>query len=442
MASIIRRYSNILWQQHTAFTFFMALMAVLILSIYTDSGATYLRVNVLYVFLLIFAYVFCNITLRHHFSQLASWANLSDHWQSLQKPISIIIDATMILFPFIYFASAGYVPFVRMMYLDDYYVASGLRQTFFNDLPTIMNYGGEYFLRGLAPVWLVYSYINRRRLFYVMLIITSLHALAIITKASVVILLFPLLVVQLSRRDWRNVAVSAAVIAITLSLNVTVLHRTVLDQLAKQAAEQSMAKKKAKHKKHVEREIIEDSAVTRYLETHLDNSERKKQIIEQYKAVEIVGQGIWIRLFAVQGKIVTQWLETFPADKGFQHGCGYRWYAPIAGCTFTKLPDRVWMKYYEDLYDEHGLVGTVSAPHYINAYANFGEDGVLLSAIGMAILLVMLNRIFINPVHNIAFNGSFLALALQTPLTALLNSSGWALTILMYMAFFPRQKTR
>jgi hypothetical protein len=241
------------------------------------------------------------------------------------------------------------------------------------------------------------------------------------------------------------VLISAAAITITLSLNVTVLHRTVLDQLAKQAAEQSiakkLAKKTAKPKKQPEREIIEDSAVTRYLESHLENSERNKKIIEHYKTIEIVGQGIWIRLFAVQGKIVTQWLETFPADKGFQNGCGYRWYAPIEGCSFTKLPDMVWMKYYEDLYDEHGLVGTVSAPHYINAYANFGENGVLFSAIGMAILLVLLNAIFVNPVHNIAFNASFLALALQTPLTSLLNSSGWALMIIMYMAFFPRQKS-
>ena len=434
MTTLARQSWSNLVQRHTAFTFFMLLMAVLIFSVYCDSGVKYLRVNFIYAFLLIFSYIFLNVLLAKPFDQLANYFNSAGRWHKTQRILAVAIDGVMIVFPFLYFASAGYVPFVRMMFVDDYYVASGLRQTFFDALPTYMNYGGEYFLRGLAPVWLVYSYMNRRKLFYVMLAITSLHALGIITKTSIVILLFPLMMVQFSKRDWRHVFISVALIAIVLSLNVTVLHRTVLDQLAQQAAEKSMKKHPKK------KEIIEDSAVTRYLQDHLENSETNKQVIEQYKSGEIVVQGLWTRMFAVQGKIVTEWLETFPADKGFQHGCGYRWYAPFVPCQFVKLPDMVWMKYYKDLYDEHKLVGTVSAPHYINAYANFGEDGVLLSAIGMAILLVMLNSIFINPMHNIAFNGSFLALAFQTPLTSLMNSSGWALTIVLYMAFFPHEK--
>jgi hypothetical protein len=437
MTTFVRQYWSKLWSNHAAFTFYMLLMAVLILSVYMDSGAKHLRVNMLYTFLLVFTYIFTNALFNKPFSRFANHFSFAGHWQKTEKILAGIIDAVVIIFPFLYFASAGYVPFIRMMYMDDYYAASGLRQVFFEDLPTIMNYGGEYFLRGLVPLWLVYAYLNKRRLFYVMLVITSLHALAIITKASIVILLFPLLVIQLARRDWRNVVVSAAAISIMLALNVTVLHRTVLDHLAKQAAEKSLLKKPKKKK-----EIIEDSAVTRYLESHLEHSERNKKIIEQYKSGEIVVQGIWTRLFAVQGKIVTQWLETFPDDKGFQQGCGYRWYAPLVPCQFVKLPDMVWMKYYKELYDEYKLVGTVSAPHYVNAYANFGDNGVLLSAIGMAILLVILNSIFINPVHNIAFNGSFLALALQTPLTSLMNSSGWVLMIVLYMAFIAREKRK
>lgn len=423
-----------LWRHHTAFLFFMALMAVQLLSVYVDSGTKYLRVNVLYVFLLIFAYILFNTILRAKFNRLAERASFHGSWKSFEKPLANAIDALVIIFPFIYFASAGYVPFVRMMYINDYYQASGLRQVFFEDLPTTMNYAGEYFLRGIAPVWLVYSYLNKRKLFYVMLALTSAQALGVITKASIVILLFPLIVVQLGRKDWRHVILTGALISLMLALNVTVLHRTVLDQLAKNAAEQSIKKKQERKK-----EIIEDSQVTRYLQSHLENSETNQKIIEEYKSVEIVAQGIWTRLFAVNGLIVTEWLETFPADKGFQHGCGYRWYAALKGCEFVKLPDMVWMKYYADLHKEYGLVGTVSAPHYINAYANFGEDGVLFSAIGMAILLVLLAAIFTDPVQNIAFNGSFLALALQTPLTSMMNSNGWGLTIIMVMVFFPRK---
>lgn len=436
MASILKSTSKHLWQHHTALMFFAILMAVQLLSIYVDSGTQYLRVNVLYVFLLAFAYLFINATLRPKFTGMGDWAQLHGSWKRHEKTIAQGMDIFVLTFPFLYFSSVGYVPFVRMMYLEDYYVASGLRQVFFEQLPTAMNYGGEYFLRAIAPVWLVYSYLKRRKLFYAMLILTSAQALGVITKASIVILLFPLIVVQLGKRDWWQVAISGAIITIVLSLNVTVLHRTVLDQLAKNAVIESAKKKQ--QRKIDKPEIIESSQVTRYLESHLEESEFNRKLIEEYKSFEIVAEGIWTRMFAVNGKIVTQWLETFPADKGFQHGCGYRWVAAFKHCEFVKLPDMIWMKYHGELNKEYGLVGTVSAPHYINSYANFGEDGVLLSAIGMALLLVLVNSIFTNPIQNIAFNGSFIAMAFQTPLTAMLNSNGWGLTILMVMVFLPR----
>lgn len=422
------------WHRHTAFSFFAFLMAVQLLSVYVDSGSTYMRVNWLYTFLLVFFYIFADVTLRHRLvttcDRFHSWCRSMPR---LLKLATYTLDAVVILFPVAYFASVGYVPFVRLMYMDDYYAASGLRQVFFNALPPIMNYGGEYLLRGIAPVWLVYCYINRRRaIFYISLFTLSFQSLGIITKASIVILLFPLLIIQLSRRDWWHGALSAAAIALVLTLNVTVLHRTVLTHMVEKAAAETIAEKKK------EAEIIPDSRIVKYLQNHLDESETTETIIEKYKSAEIVIEGLWTRIFSVNGKIVTQWLETFPADKGFQHGCGYRWYAAIKGCEFVKLPDMIWLKYFDRLHKEYNIMGTVSAPHYINAYANFAEDGVILAAIGMALLLVLLNAVFLSPAMAFAFSASALGLALQTPLTAILNSCGLGLTMLMVLAFFPR----
>jgi hypothetical protein len=414
MTQCARNAIGRLWQFHAATLFYFALMAVLILSVYDDSGMTYLRVNILYTFLLFFAYVLANATLRKYFQRIASCMQFHGRWKCYEQPVAAALDVLVVVFPILYFMAGGYVPFVRLMYMTDYYAASGLRQNFYNGLSTFMNYGGEYFLRGIAPVWLIYCYLNRRKVFYAALAVTSFTALGVITKASIVILLFPLLAVQCARRDWRQVALTGAITTLVLLLNVTVLYYIGITH------------------KPGHRHIPAAQQV-------VDNSIRAK-LMANYNELEIAAEGIWIRLFSVQGEIVHEWLETFPADKGFQHGCGYRWYAPIAGCEFVKLPDMVWMKYYANLNHKYGLVGTVSAPHYINAYANFGDTGVLLSAIGMAILLVLLNCIFTNPVYNIAFNASYLALALQTPLTALLNSSGWALMIVMYVVFFPRER--
>ena len=182
-----------IWQQHTAFVFYMALMAVLLLGVYMEAGASYLPVNFHYLLMLIIAYAMCYTALRSPFNRLAAHSYFRERWQRLEKPFAYAIDIVILLFPIAYFASAGYVPFVRMAYMDDYYAASGLRQAFFDVLPSWANYGGEYFLRGLAPVWLVYCFLNKRKIFYAALLITSFQALGVITKTSIVILLFPLL---------------------------------------------------------------------------------------------------------------------------------------------------------------------------------------------------------------------------------------------------------
>ncbi|MFM9889412.1 MAG: hypothetical protein ACKVOE_02020 [Rickettsiales bacterium] len=431
------------WQRHTALTFYLALMAVLLLGVYIEAGPSYLPVNLHYLFLLLFAYAVASVTLREPFGQLAQWAQRNDRLQAYKPLLARLIDAVVLVFPFLYFASAGYVPFVRMMFMDDYYAASGLRQAFFDVLPAWANYGGEYFLRALAPVWLVYSFIHRRRVFFPALLITSAQALGVITKTSIVILLFPLLVVQLHRRAWAHAVLTSGIIVTVLILNVTVLHNSALTQMAKTEA-QKVLEAKEKKRMIAEHKAFEEnpSAVTRFLEQHLDSGDSERAVIEEYKALELASEGIWIRLFAVQGRIVKQWLDTYPTERGFQHGCGYRWFAPLVPCAFENLPRSVWNKYFPELREVYHLTGTVSAPHYINAYANFGDMGVLLAAIGMAAMLVALAGLFPNPVHNLAFNASFLALALQAPLFSLLNSSGWALTILLYLVFFPREAKR
>lgn len=428
------RIRNI-WQNHTAFVFYMALMAVLLLGVTMEAGVGYLPVNLGYLGLLVVAYLLCSATLRPLFGRLANRAHFHGTWQGLEKPLARAIDLVILLFPFAYFASVGYVPFIRMMSMDDYYAASGLRQAFFDVLPTWANYGGEYFLRGLAPVWLVYCFINRRRAYFPALFITSFQALGIITKASIVILLFPLLVVQLAQRAWKHAALSALLIVTMLILNVTVLHDSALTQMAKTEAQKIFEAKKQKEDLEYRKTHEEHpSAVAQFIAQHAPN----QTIVEEYKSIELAAEGIWIRLFNVQGRIVKQWLDTYPAERGFQNGCGYRWAAPFVPCTFENLPRAVWNKYFPELRDVYHLTGTVSAPHYINAYANFGETGIALSAIGMALLLVALASLFESPVYNLAFNASFLALALQTPLFSLLNSSGWALCLIMIMLFFPR----
>lgn len=119
-----------LWHNHTALLFYLALMAVLLLGIQLEAGSAYQPVNLHYLWMMLAAYGAAWVGLRPHFNRLAEWSHLHGRWAAYEKPLALVLDAVVLFFPFAYFASAGYVPFVRMMYMDDYYAASGLRQAF------------------------------------------------------------------------------------------------------------------------------------------------------------------------------------------------------------------------------------------------------------------------------------------------------------------------
>jgi hypothetical protein len=326
------------------------------------------------------------------------------------EPVPTAIDIWIIVFPIGFFLLAGWVPVWEMIRGNDYYANSGLRNEFFGQLPAILKYAVEYMIRGAAPFWLLYSYMKKRPLFPVIFASCTMFALALVTKAYIVMLMFPLLTYQVAKYRFGGAFFSVLAIVIVLSANVILPDKSLV-------------------------------APMRPVPDHATGLESYARGWLQGGAS--VADALSHRLLHGNGLTVTQWMDTYTTDWPLEKGCGYRWFAPFVPCDFEPLPYKIWLKYYPEL-SAKGLYGTVSVANYIYAYANFGTIGIIASGIGMGLLLGFLGTAIPGAILGVALNTSFLALSFEAPLTTLLNSGGWGIVILLTVIFLhqtnPRQQ--
>lgn len=337
------------------------------------------------------------------------------------EPLLTAVDIFVIVFPIGYFAFAGWVPVWKMIYGTDYYANSGLRHEFYGQLPATLRYAGEYMLRGVAPFWLLYSYMTGRRLFPLVFASCALFALCLVTKAYIVIVMLPILIYQVIKLRFKSAIITTLAVATVLFANVVLPEKSLVAPVKASSASLSSASPS------IEATPSEEATPSDYLRGwHQGTAEVLDALIH--------------RVFYGNGLTVTQWMDTYTLELPLEKGCGYRWIAPLISCDFISLPHKIWLKYYPEL-EAKGLSGTVSVANYIYAYANFGAFGIVASGIAMGLLIVFLSVAITSATASIALNTSFLALSFETPLSILLNSGGWGIVILL-AAFFLHGPTR
>lgn len=417
---------------HIFLLLFAAFYTVHILSINSVSGEKYLGYTFTYGAAVIFAYILARWAIEAKFRTAADI--VSHRTRIFQaQPFLLAGDLIVIVFPIAYFAMAGWVPAWTMLFSSDYYANSGLRHDFYGELPTPLKYAGEYFLRGLAPFWLLFSYITRRRLFLLTLVSGSLFAFAVVTKSNIVIMLVPLLVYQVVNRKFLDALGIAAVVAIVLISNVVLQDKALIEP-----AEIS-APGVAASPTQIPTPLDTPSGLQVPPEVAQPQPEVAQPTVQEKIGGLVLGtlrtiEGLAARLFYVNGLVVTQWMDSYTTDFPFENGCGYAWFAALANCDFVNVPYKIWLKYYPNLH-ERGLVGSVTSANYVNGFANFGTAGVIASGLGIGVILIFLNALFPSRSLGVALSATPLALTFESPLSTLLHSGGWGLTIVLALVF-------
>ncbi|MDC9823048.1 hypothetical protein PRN20_04830 [Devosia sp. ZB163] len=344
---------------------------------------------------------------------------------------STLVDIFVFLFPVVYFGVAGRVPAYDMLLSADYFANAGLRHEFHDGIPTLLSYAGEYYIKAIAPLWLLYSFIFRRKAYWLLAVYLGLFALGMITKSVVVIIFVPTLLFQVFGKKLAHAAITALIILGVIYGNILLQDKSLSAPLSLDITEQSP---------HITEQSPRPSDELSSTEEPAGEASLVERASGVARGVYVASEAILARLFYKNGLTVKFWMESYSTDFPSEKGCGYRWYASLVGCEFVYIPEKIWLKYFPELH-ARGIGGSVSAANYINGYANFGTPGVLASGVLTGLLLALLTAAFPNPVTALAVNAAAIALTFENTLSILLNSGGWGLFVALAVLFLPRRAT-
>lgn len=147
-------------------------------------------------------------------------------------------------------------------------------------------------------------------------------------------------------------------------------------------------------------------------------------------ASKAIGAGLIHRVLLTPGESVVEWFDAFPSAFPFEHGCGYRFVAPVLGCRFVNNADLMYLRT-SPVYVLQGLKGQRNAAHFAEEYANFGPAGLALAAFlaAIAILLAAVLTAGLGIEAALSINAPFIITLTSSALHTTLLSGGWAAAI-------------
>ena len=122
--------------------------------------------------------------------------------------------------------------------------------------------------------------------------------------------------------------------------------------------------------------------------------------------------------------------------KPFLKGKGYNAFCKITKQKYHDYNLELYPVIFPD-YANQGIKGSVNSAHFMRGYSNFGNLGLFLSAIMLALMLSVLNIVFqsSNQTMKLCINLFPIFLLSSGSLSTILFSGGWGLLILLFWIF-------
>lgn len=408
------------------FLLYCGLFVILFASVLAQSGSKNLVYLLIYAGSLLVSY---GLFLRlFRFPIGASQdAGGDDRFLRRADPIADGLLTACAVFIGLHFAYLGHVPLLAGIQSNDYYDIMRVRQSVFYEAPALFRYVPNMIVKSVLPFLLLYySVIGRKSLFWITVLLGTFYGLSLLNKMFVVILFAPLMLHLLfTRRFFRAVGISFIPVA-ALALLVFVQNPHVRPEAWTLREKATAAGKPLVVQEYVERKTTKDLSVNNVKSP----SYPMRQFVET----------IYLRIFVVPGEVVTAWFTNIPGKLPFANGCGYRLVAAMRGCEFMFYPSLVHDIENPVLVAE-GVHGTMTAASFMEDYANFGAKGLVLSGVLLAFVLTLVARLFAgNWRWALILNFIPISMMLELPLTTVLLTGGWALTLVLYYVFRARLK--
>jgi len=399
------------------FLLYCGLFLVLFTSVLTQSGARNLPYLLVYAAALLLSYALFLRLFRPSAGKPAG--GYSRRFLPLADLIAHGLLAASAVFIVLHFAYLGQVPVFAGIRSDDYYDIMRIRQSVFYEASVPFRYLPNLLVKSVLPFLLLYySVTGRRRLFWLTLVLGTFYGLSLLNKMFVVILFAPL------------------ILHLCFSGRLYTAARMMLIPLAALALLVFVQNPHIRPETWTPREKATASGKPLVVEGYVS---RKQTESASYPTLQFI-ETIYLRVFIVPGEVVTAWFSNIPEKLPFADGCGYRLVAAVRGCEFRFYPSLVHDIENPRLVKE-GVHGTMTAAGFMEDYANFGAKGLVLSGVLLALVLTLIARLFAgNWRWALILNFIPISMMLELPLTTVMLTGGWALTLLLYYVFRARLK--
>lgn len=306
-----------------------------------------------------------------------------------------------------------------------------IRQNILVGAPDHVHYISSLLLKGILPCLLLISFcLKRWWIFAVIGLVSTVFAITLMQKSTIGFIFLPMLVYTILRRNYMGILVVLSLVVGVVSfltvvasppyrpaiwLNYNDAHIPVSKEFMKDTNTRQETNKE--HLIDLSAEYIRDQSSGWKIITLMDAT--------------------FVRVVLVPGLVVSQWFTMLPEHVPFAKGCGYRFMAPLLGCTHQNMPAILYNKLYPEFF-EAGVYGTVNVASMMEDYANFGIIGLVLAAGVLAIVLFSVQVIFAGAESFILpFNIVYIMGLSSFSLYTSLASGGWVISLLLFLIFKP-----
>jgi hypothetical protein len=455
-------------------------------SVTFESGPVYLPLLTSYLIALCAAYVVCFGVLGR-FRRDASPRAVSQEGAQAYDALALCLLGATVAFILLHFWFLGEIPVLSGALNNDYYEIMRVRQRIFEDVPAFYRYGPNILIKSVFPFLILYMAATRQRLaFFVSTIVAVTYGASLMNKLFIIVPVVPAaLYLAYNKRVVPLLAIAClsglALWALVLVQNphirpafwtapgeATISGRAMVVEVS--ASEQKVLRmleerKVAREEMLWERKVLAEAVRIR----HSFGPEAAEQyakangldldvalLSDKYVWLQEVadfGMRVWltvsspfsnfvdtiyIRVFLIPGQVISAWFRDIPAAIPFGEGCGSRLIASVVGCDLRSFPKLV-----HDLENPElaaaGIHGTMTAASFMEDYANFGERGMVGGALVMGALFALIALIYRDD-WKLAFLLNFIpvALLMELPLSTVLLTGGWAVSIALYLIFRKR----
>lgn len=367
------------------------------------------------------------------------------------------------------------IPAITAANIDNYYAIMHIRQDIFLAAPAHFRYIPNLLVKSIFPLSILYFFYNAKyKSMLAAILFGSFYALALMNKIFILLIFLPLIIFCCVTLRWFFLMAALVIpfVGITLLVFVQNPHirpdiwqkytiklksepayvaetaRTInriIEKHAIKAAQTEMAETRAAQAERAETGAAHvgkaetkntQAGETEAVRSLLNSNEWMKATAKQtgsqvYNSLYT----IYARIFLVPGQVITAWFKHVPSSIPFAEGNGYRIIAWLKNERFVFFPSLINDLEYPYLV-EKGVHGTMTAANFMEDYANFGWKGLVLGGGILGLLLAFINKIFSSSWQlSLSINSVPLALIAESPLTTVMLTGGWALSVLLYIVF-------